>query len=71
MKSVITPYIVEIGYRRFVFDDLEEACAFAEIAVRASVDEDEATVRVTAKEPEPRTDEEPDEEPEAPNVDVP
>lgn len=70
MKSVITPYIVEIGYRRFVFDDLEEACAFAEIAVRASVDEDEATVRVTAKW-QADTAEEPDEESEAPNVDVP
>lgn len=70
MKKV-TSYTVRIGYRDFVFADLEEACAFAEIAVRASVDEDEATVTITAKETEPDTAEEPDEEPEAPNVDVP
>lgn len=63
MKSVITPYIVEIGFRRFVFDDLEEACAFAEIAVRASVEDDEATVHVTAK-----WQADTDEEPEADNA---
>lgn len=70
MKEV-TAYTVRIGYRDFVFADLEEACAFAEIAVRASVDEDEATVTITTKEPKPRTDEEPDEEPEAPDVALP
>ena len=66
----IESYIVSVGYRDFVFDNMEGACAFAKIAAKTSVQENEVTVRITAKEPEPRTDEEPDEESEAPNVDV-
>jgi hypothetical protein len=48
----ITKYTVMIGYRNFIFTDLEEACAFAEIAVRASEDESEAEIRIFAEDPE-------------------
>ena len=51
MKT-IKKYTVEIGYRKFSFTDLEEACAFAEIAVRASEDENEAEIRIFAEDPE-------------------
>jgi hypothetical protein len=51
MKA-ITTYTVKIGYRNFIFTDLGEACAFAEIAVRASEDENEAEIHIFAEDPE-------------------
>lgn len=51
MKKV-TKYIVEIGYRKFAFTDLEQACTFAETAVRASLDATEAEIHIFAEEPE-------------------
>ena len=48
MKKV-TKYIVEIGYRQFEFADLEQACIFAETAVRASLDETEAEIHIYAE----------------------
>ena len=48
----ITKYTVEIGYRKFSFTDLEQACIFAETAVRASEDENEAEIRIFAEDPE-------------------
>ena len=51
MKKV-TNYVVEIGYRKFAFSDLEQACIFAETAVRASLDEDEAEIHIYAERPE-------------------
>ena len=51
MKKV-TSYIVEIGFRKFAFTDLEQACIFAETAVRASVDENEAAIHIFAEDSE-------------------
>lgn len=48
----ITRYVVEIGYRKFAFTDLEQACIFAETAVRASVDETEAEIHIYTEKPE-------------------
>lgn len=52
MKKV-TKYVVEIGYRKFAFADLEQACIFAETAVRASLDETEAEIHIFLEDPEP------------------
>lgn len=51
MKKV-TKYVVEIGYRKFAFSDLEQACIFAETAVRASLEETEAEIHIYAENPE-------------------
>ena len=48
----ITRYIVEIGYRKFAFSDLEQACIFAETAVRASLEETEAEIHIYTENPE-------------------
>lgn len=48
----IEQYIVEIGYRKFAFSDLERACIFAETAVSASLDDNEVEIHIYAEEPE-------------------
>ncbi len=48
----IKKYIVEIGYRRFEFSDLEQAWIFAQTAVTASEDDDKATIYIYAEKAE-------------------
>lgn len=48
----ITRYVVEIGYRKFAFTELEQACIFAETAVRASLEETEAEIHIYAEDQE-------------------
>lgn len=51
MKT-IKKYIVEIGYRRFEFADLEQAGIFAQTAVTASEEDNRATIYIYAEEAE-------------------
>ena len=44
----IKKYVVEIGYRRFEFTDLEQAGIFAQTAVIASEEDDRATIYIYA-----------------------
>lgn len=46
----IKKYVVEIGYRRFEFNDLEQAGSFAQTAVTASEEDDRATIYINAEE---------------------
>lgn len=48
----IKKYVVEIGYRRFEFNDLEQAGIFAQTAVTASEEDDRATIYIYAEEAE-------------------
>ncbi len=48
----IKKYVVEIGYRRFEFADLEQAGIFAQTAVTASEDDDKATIYIYAEKAE-------------------
>lgn len=48
----IKKYVVEIGYRRFEFTDLEQAGIFARTAVIASEEDDRATICIYAGEAE-------------------
>ena len=48
----IKKYVVEIGYRRFEFNDLEQAGIFAQTAVTASEEDDRATINIYAEKDE-------------------
>lgn len=45
----IKKYVVEIGYRRFEFADLEQAGIFAQTAVTASEEDNRATIYIYAE----------------------
>ena len=51
MKT-IKKYIVEIGYRRFEFTDLEQAGIFAQTAVIASEEDNIVTIHIYAEKTE-------------------
>ena len=51
MKT-IKKYIVEIGYRRFEFTDLEQAGIFAQTAVTASEEDNIASIHIYAEKAE-------------------
>lgn len=48
----IKKYVVEIGYRRFEFTDLEQAGIFVQTAVTASEEDDKATIYIYAEKAE-------------------
>ena len=45
----IKKYVVEIGYRRFEFSDLEQAGIFAQTAVIASEEDNIVTIHIYAE----------------------
>lgn len=45
----IKEYIVEVGYRKFRFDNAQDALNFAIVAAQTSVDEDEAEITIVTE----------------------